>query len=221
MGGLKLVLEVDRKSFHKLLANSRNTGASIANCCNRGATDLRIHKDTVNAYDRIENYWFLGETFGIHCAAISPMRSLIYFEGWDWLWKSNRPTHDAGFTFSDITFFTMATLALFHGVGLRVLKLNRLFDSCNLPQLGVLPCLLVQFFLVLVLIAALALIRVVVGPRRLRPDTGRTFTSAASSTARFTSASTVKMRSQKGSLWDSDGRVESLTDAAGVSGCWP
>ena len=90
MGWLKLGLEFERKSFQKPLANAGHTSASIANCCNWGATDLKIHKDTFVVYDRIENRWFIGETMGIHCAAASLMRRLLYFKGWDQLRQSRR-----------------------------------------------------------------------------------------------------------------------------------
>ena len=55
MGRLKLVLEVDRKSFQKPLANAGHTSASITNCSNWGATDLKIHTDIFVVHDRIEN----------------------------------------------------------------------------------------------------------------------------------------------------------------------
>ena len=54
-----------------------HTSASIANCCNWRATDVKIYRDTLVVYDRIENRWFMGETMGVHCAAASLMRRLL------------------------------------------------------------------------------------------------------------------------------------------------
>ena len=173
MGSLKLVMEVDRKSFWKPLTKSGLTSASFANCCNWGAGDLKIHKNTFVVYDRIENRWFVDETTG------------LYFKRWGPLRHSCRkcPTHPhlkQALQSLVSWFFTMATLAFFYGVGAIIVELQSILVIVRLDSIGVVTSAIGALFLVLGTIAALNVIRVVFGIRLLRLAAGWTFTTADS-----------------------------------------
>ena len=74
----------------------------------------------------------------------------------------------------------MATLTFFCGVGARKLQTHPILGNVRLASIGGVTSAITAIALVLVPIAALSLIREVVGLRLLRPAAGRAFTAAAS-----------------------------------------
>ena len=92
---------------------------------------------------------------------------------------SRAPTFEAGFTVIDLMIFTIATLALFLGVGARGVEIHSIVGIVRLASIEGGTSVIGTISLVLVPIAALALISVV--ERRMWRSAGcGTFTIAAS-----------------------------------------
>ena len=184
MSWLKLVLEVDRKSFQTSLDNAGHTSASIANCCNWGVTDLKIHKDILVVYDRIENRWFIGETMGIQCAAASLMRRLFSSKiGTDCgkhAENAHAPTFEAGFTIFGLMISTIKTLAFFCRVDSRILETHPTSGTVRVASIGSVTSAIGAISLVLFPIVELILIHMIVRLQLLRSAAGRTFITSAS-----------------------------------------
>ena len=141
---------------------------------------------------------------------------------------SHAPTFEANFTLFGLMIFTMTLLAFFCGVGARNVETHPILGIVQLASIGGVTSAIDAISLVLVPSVALTLIRMNLRLQLLRSAAGRTFTTAASlrGTASFIYDSfnfflDGENEIGKSSLWDGKGPVKLLTDAAGVSSCWP